>query len=191
MKPSEPPQSQGYMDCQCKATTKHSSSMQALLRARWRTSLTHGASQQQMATDFLATYSVTTITTNSPASPPTQSLRNPHCTTHPSTTGHPHMNVNARRRIGTSSAPRGSSGKVSSEGSLITYMTPLTNSTIPSWSIPSWHTAMSLHSRSCNIWTIAITPLTSKQRKHWKTRTTTSGMATNISPSSGSAYSRT
>ncbi len=66
-------------------------------------------------------------TTNLLASPPMRSLRNPHCTTRC-----PHTNINARRRIGTSSAPRGSSGKVSSEGLAITYMMPLTNSTIPS-----------------------------------------------------------
>jgi hypothetical protein len=127
---SEPPQSLGYVDGQRKATTTHSSSMQALLRARWRTSPTHGASQQQTTTDSSATYSVSMSTTNSPASPPTQSWQNPCCMTNPSTTQCPHANVNARRRIGTSSAPCGSSGKVYSKGLSITYVTPLTNSTI-------------------------------------------------------------
>jgi hypothetical protein len=128
---------------------KHSSLTQALLRARWRTLLTHGS--QQPTTDSLATYLVLTSTTNSPASPPMQSPKNLHYMTYPSTTRWPHMNVNARRRIGTSSAPHGSSGKVSSEGSLTTYLTPLMNNTIPSWSIISWQTATSHPSISWNI----------------------------------------
>jgi hypothetical protein len=65
------------------------------------------------------------------ASPPTQSPWNLHDTAHPSTI-RPHTKVNARKRIATSSTPLGSSGKVSSKGSPVTYVTPLTNSTIPS-----------------------------------------------------------